>query len=174
MSETAYRYAAALRRTDCRADVFLTSARAIPAQSELWQVMIDPSIGLREKHAVLDRLPELKEQPMLRNFYKLLVDKHRFSMLPEIADAYHDILLHERGESVCTLRCVRVPDDQRLSVIARTLCRQHKKRGVEMHVVLDPDLIGGFVIEIDGVTYDKSVRGQIAGMAQRIQRGERN
>ena len=107
MSETAYRYAAALRRTDCRADVFLTSACAIPAQSELWQVMIDPSIGLREKHAVLDRLPELKEQPMLRNFYKLLVDKHRFSMLPEIADAYHDILLHERGESVCTLRCVR-------------------------------------------------------------------
>ncbi len=120
MSETAYRYAAALRRTDCRADVFLTSARAIPAQGELWQVMIDPSIGLREKHAVLDRLPELKEQPMLRNFYKLLVDKHRFSMLPEIADAYHDILLHERGESVCTLRCVRVPDDQRLSAIART------------------------------------------------------
>lgn len=174
MSETAYRYAAALRRTDCRADVFLTSARAIPAQSELWQVMTDPSIGLREKHAVLDRLPELKEQPMLRNFYKLLVDKHRFSMLPEIADAYHDILLHERGESVCTLRCVRVPDDQRLSAIARTLCRQHNLRGVEMHVVLDPDLIGGFVIEIDGVTYDKSVRGQIAGMAQRIQRGERN
>ena len=40
--------------------------------------------------------------------------------------------------------------------------------------MLDPDLIGGFVIEIDGVTYDKSVRGQIAGMAQRIQRGERN
>ncbi len=111
---------------------------------------------------------------MLRNFYKLLVDKHRFSMLPEIADAYHDILLHERGESVCTLRCVRVPDDQRLSAIARTLCRQHNLRGVEMHIVLDPDLIGGFVIEIDGVTYDKSVRGQIAGMAQRIQRGERN
>lgn len=174
MSETAYRYAAALRRTDCRADVFLTSARAFPAQTELWQVMIDPAIGLREKHAVLDRLPDLQDQPMLKNFYKLLADKGRFSMLPDIADAYHDILLHERGESVCTLRCVRVPDDQRLSAIARALCRQPHLRGVELHVVLDPDLIGGFVIEIDGVTYDKSVRGQIRGMAHRIQRGERN
>ena len=174
MSETAYRYAAALRRTDCRADVFLTSARAFPAQTELWRAMVDPAIALREKHAVLDRLPELQDQPLLKNFYKLLADKGRFSLLPDIAQAYHDILLRERGERVCTLRCVRELDDQKLSAIARALCRQHGLKGLEMHVVIDPDLIGGFVIEIDGVTYDKSVRGQIAGMAHRIQRGETN
>ncbi|MFR4973002.1 MAG: ATP synthase F0 subunit B [Butyricicoccus pullicaecorum] len=46
MSKTAYRYAAALRRTDCRADVFLTSAR--PLCSGRAGGDDRPSIGLRE------------------------------------------------------------------------------------------------------------------------------
>ena len=67
----------------------------------------------------------------LRNFYKLLVDKHRFST--------------PARDCRCLPRDSR--HGQRLSAIARTLCRQHKPARCGDARRADPDLIGGFVIE---------------------------
>ena len=41
--------------------------------------------------------------------------------------------------------------------------------GVEMQVIVDPSLVGGFVLEIDGTTYNKSVSGQLHRLARRLQ-----
>lgn len=79
--------------------------RLLRSRSSAWTwTTSSQSIGLREKHAVLDRLPELREQSVLRNFYKLLVNKKRFSILPEIADAYTTFCCTSRGRACAHFR----------------------------------------------------------------------
>lgn len=34
---------------------------------------------------------------------------------------------------------------------------------------IDPSLLGGFTLELEGVTYDKSVRGALAGLSRQLE-----
>ena len=36
-------------------------------------------------------------------------------------------------------------------------------------VRMDPSLLGGFTLELEGVTYDKSVRGALAGLTRQLE-----
>ena len=50
-----------------------------------------------------------------------------------------------------------------------------KRRGfghIEFHVVVDPSLLGGFVIHVGGVTYDKSVAGMLQGLRRSLKERE--
>ena len=48
---------------------------------------------------------------------------------------------------------------------AGALCARHSYCAVTFEIVQDDTLLGGFTAEIDGVTYDKSVRGQLRALA---------
>lgn len=56
-------------------------------------------------------------------------------------------------------------EEQSLGALARLLCARHGYRAVTFEIVTDETLLGGFTAEIDGVTYDKSVRGQLRALA---------
>mgnify|MGYP000386861798 CR=1 FL=1 len=66
---------------------------------------------------------------------------------------------------LCVFRSAREPEEQSLGALARLLCARHGYRAVTFEIVTDETLLGGFTAEIDGVTYDKSVRGQLRALA---------
>lgn len=101
----------------------------------------------------------------LRHFYLLLADKNRFALLPEIVRQFRLLELRENGEGLCVFRSAREPEEQSLGALARLLCARHGYRAVTFEIVTDETLLGGFTAEIDGVTYDKSVRGQLRALA---------
>ncbi len=37
---------------------------------------------------------------------------------------------------------------------------------------LDPEVLGGFVIQLEGITYDKSVRGVLRGLRRSLKERE--
>ena len=48
------------------------------------------------------------------------------------------------------------------------LCRLHRLKRVELEEQVDPALLGGFRLELQGVTYDKSVRGGLTALARTL------
>ena len=114
---------------------------------------------------MLSRLPDFDTMGELKHFYLLLADKNRFALLPEIVRQFRLLELRDRGEGLCVFRCAREPDDESLSSLAKLLCARHGCRAVTFEIVQDDTLLGGFTAEIDGVTYDKSVRGQLRALA---------
>ena len=94
-----------------------------------------------------------------------LADKNRFALLPEIVRQFRLLELRENGEGLCVFRSAREPEEQSLGALARLLCARHGYRAVTFEIVTDETLLGGFTAEIDGVTYDKSVRGQLRALA---------
>lgn len=171
MNTAASRYAAALQRAGCTLDGLRQTAAYLMDYAPLWQALCSPTVEVREKIAVLGRLPDFTSDANLLHFYQILAEKGRFGLLPEIVEAYRRLDLSSRGEGLCTLRCAREPDDGQLAALARLLCKRHGYQAVTIEIVIDPDVLGGFVAELDGVTYDQSVRGQLRALAHSLQKG---
>jgi F-type H+-transporting ATPase subunit delta len=169
MSELARRYASALYGLFPDAERFAGAARAIDECAPLREAMEDPAVDWREKERVLTRLPLFSDTPELLNFYRLLVRKGRMKLLPGIVEAFKMLDLEAHNTAVCEMRCVRVPDESRQEKIRAALCRLHHRDAVLLKITTDPGLFGGFLLKIDGVTYDHSVRGRLRDLTWQLQ-----
>ena len=165
MSEIAKRYAKALYELDQRTEVFCQIAYDLMQQPPLWEALCSPVLQVKEKEHILKRLPDLQSEPVYLSFYKLLVEKGRLKQLPEILKELEQLSCSERGCAQCTMHCVQIPDQQEQQALAKVLCRLHHKQEIQFQFVIEPELSGGFLLELDGITYDKSVRGVLRGLA---------
>ena len=84
MSTPAFRYAAALYRTGCPVERLCETADYLTDSPPLWEALCSPVVEVREKTAVLARLPSFTEDVRLQHFYALLAEKGRFPLLPDI------------------------------------------------------------------------------------------
>lgn len=168
MSELARRYAEACFDLAPEAGPFAEAAQKM-MESPLRETLEDPTIDWREKERALDRLPWLSDRPELLRFYKLLSQKGRMALLPEIAESFGRLDLESRNTAVCRMRCVHVPDEAHLARLEQTLCALHHRSAIQWDIRTDPELMGGFVLTIDGVTYDRSVRGALHDMERQLQ-----
>lgn len=170
MNELARRYAEALYDLAPDEEALCATAQAMMADAALWESLRSPAVQAWEKERILDRLPVLDGHSPLLGFYRLLAEKGRMALLPEILEAFGDMALARRGAARCRLRCVRVPGEEEQEKLRQALCRLHHKQDVVFDVCIDPSLLGGFTLEIEGVTYDKSVRGALAGLTRQLEK----
>ena len=169
MSELARRYAEALYEVAPDEESLRATAQAMMADEALWEALRSPAVQAWEKTRILDRLPVLDGRGLLLNFYRLLAEKGRMALLPEILEAFHALALDRQGTARCRLTCARVPQEEELEKLRKTLCHLHRKKDVVFDIHTQPDLIGGFVLDIEGVTYDKSVQGTLTGMFRQLE-----
>ena len=71
-------------------------------------------------------------------------------------------------------RCTTAPANPTLRTWPRgeALKRRHGLSKIEFQVELDPGLLGGFVLQLQGITYDKSVRGMLQGLRRSLKEGK--
>ena len=169
MNELARRYAEALYDLSPDEEALRTAAQAMMADAALWESLRSPAVQAWEKERILARLPVLSGRSVLLRFYQLLASKGRMALLPDILEAFHDKALAQRGAARCRLTCVRVPGKEEQEKLRQALCRLHHKQDMVFDVRIDPSLLGGFTLEIQGVTYDKSVRGALAGLTRQLE-----
>lgn len=172
MSELAKRYAQALfslRQDEPRLQKDTELLTGTPA---LWAALKNPCIPTVQKNAVLERLLGKETGPLFLNFYKLLCERGRIALLPDIAAAYHRCALDSENTAEAWMRCVIPPPEGQKEALCAALCRRHGKTRVNLHIVEDPSLMGGFVLEIGGVAYDRSIRGLFRNMRRDFGRGE--
>ena len=170
MNELARRYAEALYDLSPDEEALRTAAQAMMADAALWESLRSPAVQAWEKERILARLPVLSGRGVLLRFYQLLASKGRMALLPDILEAFHDKALAQRGAARCRLTCVRVPGKEEQEKLRQALCRLHHKQDMVFDVRIDPSLLGGFTLEIQGVTYDKSVRGALAGLTRQLEK----
>ena len=169
MSELSRRYARALYDLAPDEEGLRSAAGALMGDAALWEALCSPAVQPWEKERVLDRLPVWEGRDARKGFFRLLAEKGRMALLPHILEDVHDLALEARGAARCRLTCVRVPDGAELEKLKKALCRLHHKADVVFEISTDPSLLGGFTLEIDGVTYDKSVRGALSGLRRELE-----
>lgn len=78
-------------------------------------------------------------------------------------------VLARRGGARCVLTCVHPLEAEELEKLRAALCRLHHKKEIVFDVRTDPALLGGFTLDIEGVRYDKSVRGALGRMGRQLE-----
>ncbi len=166
------RYALALYETLQDEEALSRDVELLTGTPALWSALQNPCVSKREKDRVLCRVLQNNTREELLSFYRLLSQRDRLPLLPAIREKYHQLCLEGAGGIQAEFRCAREPDPKDLQRIGKAL---EKRRGfghIEFHVVVDPSLLGGFVIHVGGVTYDKSVAGMLQGLRRSLKERE--
>ncbi len=172
MKELTKRYAAALQGLALDSAAVDRALSALMADPKAWPLLTSAAVSAGEKEELLRSLPALAGQEQLLAFLCLLAREEQLSQLPSIREEYRRLDLAAHGGTVCTMTCVRRPDEEEQKQICAALCKRHNLDRVVLDIREDPSLMGGFILELLGVTYDKSVKGRLVRMSRELASGD--
>ena len=145
-------------------------ATAVEQDPTLRLFLESPRISGAEKIRVLgkafqDRMPRL----MVR-FLQSLVTHRRQMLIPEIAHEYQDIVDEAEGRMHARVTTARAASDAEVKEISTQLSRMFRK-DVVPHMVVDPAIMGGVVVNVGDTVLDGSVRKRLGTLRRRMLRG---
>jgi F-type H+-transporting ATPase subunit delta len=117
-------------------------------------------VGRKRREAALRAALGGRVSELVLNFLLVLNNHERMELFRLIFGVYAD-LVEQRANRVRVLvrSAVPLPDDQRQRLIDQL--RQITRKEPVLHATVDPDLLGGIVVQVGDWRYDASVRHQI-------------
>ena len=133
--------------------------RAMDEAPELGALLRNPQLDSRAKVRALEDLLGGADE-LVRNFLLLVVEKGRAAELPEIADEFEQLVAREEGRLEVELTTAFELSDEEARSILRQI-EESSGRSVEATRKVDPDLIGGLILQAGSLRVDASVRGRL-------------
>jgi F-type H+-transporting ATPase subunit delta len=99
-----------------------------------------------------------------RNFLRLLAERSRLGVLPEIAVLFEELKDHEENSVDVEVRAAAEIDAQVRAAMTAAL-EQRLQRKVRLHVSVDPSLIGGAVLRAGDLVIDGSLKSRLSMLA---------
>ena len=144
---------------------FLASAESVP---ELGALLENPEVdGPTKALVVRDLLAGADE--LVRNFLLLVVEKGRAAELREIAGEFDQLVAIAEGRlDVELTTAVELTDDEASDILRQI--ESASGRRIEATRSVDPDLIGGFILQAGTFRVDASVRGRLERLRHQLVR----
>jgi F-type H+-transporting ATPase subunit delta len=139
---------------------------AVESSDELRSLLRNPQIEPNVKRDAL-AAALVEADPLVRNFLLLLAEKGRLGQVGEIqAELERLIAVQERVLELELTTAVELSDEEAAKVVGQI--EQAAGRKVEATRSVDPDLIGGIVIQAGSQRLDASVRGRLDQLRQEL------
>ncbi len=136
----------------------------IESNEELQDLLSNPEADSRLKADVLADVAKGADE-LVVNFVRLLAEKGRAAELGEIADELDTLVAREeRILDVELTTAHELSDDEFKSILDQIESASGRKVQAERKV--DPDLIGGIVLQAGSMRLDASVRGRLERLRQ--------
>jgi F-type H+-transporting ATPase subunit delta len=144
---------------------------AVGSDPAVLQFFARPGISSETKRAVADEIAQrIGASKLVRDFVGLVAAQGRGEQLPDIGEAYRDLVDADAGRVRARVRsAVALTEQERATLAARLGSALGKTVVVEDRV--DPALLGGLVAEVGSLVADASLDGQLARMKERLERG---
>lgn len=126
-----------------------------------------PAISAEEKKKVLTEVFQGQVCPELLNFLYVLVDKRRMNRFEGIIKTYKSLMEKEEGVSYGTVYSVVPLDEIRLARLEEETSRLLRSK-VKLSNEIDPRLIAGVRIFVDGKVIDASYRKRFEELASQM------
>ena len=134
---------------------------ALKSSAELREVYANPGIAAETKKAISDSIVrKLKLSELGGRAVDVLVRFNRINDISAILEALASYVNDALGVAVAQVRTAKSLTPDELTKLADVLGRKVGRK-VELDVVTDPKLLGGFVARIGSEVYDASVIGKI-------------
>jgi F-type H+-transporting ATPase subunit delta len=142
---------------------FVAAEAEVP---ELRALLRNPEIDPRARAAALEKLLTGGDE-VLRNFLLVLADKGRATQLEEIAREFERLIAEHEGIVHAELTtAVELSDHDAGKLMSQI--ENASGRKVEASRSVDPDLIGGIVLQVGSHRLDASVRGRLERLRREL------
>jgi F-type H+-transporting ATPase subunit delta len=141
-----------------RADLgdFVEAERQVP---ELGELLRNPQLDKRAKTAAVEAVAG-DADPLVLNLLRLLVEKGRGGEVAQVASEFERMAAAEEGElSVELTTAYELSDEEARAIVGQI--EQRSGRKVEANRTVDPELIGGMVLQVGARRVDASIRGRL-------------
>jgi F-type H+-transporting ATPase subunit delta len=144
----------------------------VVADDRIATYLTNPSVAAERRIEALETSLNLNVQTEARNLARMLIERNRTMLIPQIREMFDDRLRAERGIAVAQVTTAERLTDAELDHIREKLETITGKK-VELALKIDPDIIGGIIIRIGDQVIDGSVRNKLEKMRSRLVAGRR-
>lgn len=153
-------------------DHSLVVSNIIESSSELYQILHNPVIPVSEKEKILNNILASKVNPILGSFITLMVKKRRESYIVNALLVYRKIYREKAGMVKVVIETPTELAEETKNNILEFVKNKFNKIP-ELEVKKTPELIGGFIVEVEGLLIDLSVSGQLATIKKALVQNQR-
>jgi len=146
-------------------DTILTDMQVIEKAMESRDLVLllkSPVVKTDKKNKILTAIFDGKLSELTMEFFKIVTRKGREMYIPEIAAQYMKQYQQLKHISSISLTTAEALDPAIIDAIEnKLLASQATEDKIEIESHVDPEIIGGFIIEIGDKLYDDSVKGKL-------------
>ena len=136
----------------------LTLWKDCPAFSD---AMGSPVLEVDAKKAALEKLFAKQVTPSFLNLLKLLADRQRIGLLDAVLERMLELYREQRNIALATVTsAAALTEDQQADLLEKIQLIAGTDN-LEVNLNVDPDLIGGFVVNVGSKVIDASLSGQV-------------
>ena len=138
---------------------------------ELSEALASPALTQENRSALVSQMTEsLGHSPLTRRFLDLITERQRLAWFAGMQRAYTEMVDRELNRLRAIVRSAAPLTEEQVASLSSALEERHGKK-VLLSTEIDPDLVAGITVEIEGKTYDGSARTQLARVARTLSRG---
>ena len=154
------RIASGLLESDIAHDDIRELADTWNNSEELRSALLSTGVSDEEKERIADRA----FSPAGSACIKKLMHDGVLTELPAIVKEYERLKLKQSGTVVCQLYCTQKPSQELTKEFREVIREKLGCQEVVLDIRIDPSLIGGYVLHVDGKIYDKSVKNALKSL----------
>lgn len=144
--------------------------RDVLSSPDVQAFLVHPHISDSAKHQLFQNAFTDELAKHLMGFLYLMVRKDRESMILPSLSEYIARINRSLGRIEARIVSAKELTEKQIEAIRSILARQIHME-VEVTTKVDPDVIGGFYILVDGRIFDGTIRSELNKMRERLKRG---
>jgi F-type H+-transporting ATPase subunit delta len=141
-------------------------AQALEASAELQAFLSNPQVEPAAKADVLGQLTEGADE-LVRNAVRVLAQKGRAAELAHVYAEFRALVDRAQGRIAVELTTAHELSDEEAGAIVQKI-EKASGRTVEATRAVDPDLIGGMILQAGSLRVDASVRGRLERLRREL------
>ncbi|MCP4963819.1 MAG: ATP synthase F1 subunit delta [bacterium] len=145
---------------DRLSDELFRVAQAFGESEELQGTLANPSIPFEKKQDIVGDLIGKRASGVTVSLVNMLVGVNRINDFGAISRRMMDLAAEAEGHVVAEVRSVMELDEATQSRLEAKLAEVTGK-AVQLHVVIDPTVVGGLVAQVEDTLFDGSVRNRL-------------
>ncbi|RAK74567.1 F1F0 ATP synthase subunit 5 [Aspergillus fijiensis CBS 313.89] len=168
-------YATALYTASAKSAALEQTAKALgnlsqtlKADRKLIEILNAPTLSVSDKQQIIAELQKVAggadKAEIIKNFLATLAENNRLGLLEGVCEKFATLMGAHRGEVELSITSAQELDTKTLNRLERAVSKSEFSQGKKLKVVskVNPDLLGGLVVEIGDRTIDLSVSSKIA------------
>ena len=149
-------------------DELVAMVALIAAHPDLGSLLAHPAVSAEKKRKVIGAVAQsAKASDLMTRLLTIMGERDRLSLLPMVSAAYGKLWNAHRGV-VAAEAVSAVPLDETQMREIREALASASGRKVDLTARVDPRLLGGMLVNMEGRTYDGSVRARLLALRRTL------